>query len=151
MAPPKVINNMTLTGNVGGEPIVQSFTNETTGVETIVTDISIALYGGKLDKDKAELKDNTFTKWINARFRGTVDPEGKRKSLAEQVAEDVKKGDRVTVFGRPTFYVKKDENGNMLEHKDNDNVRWNMEATDIVILQKDPNAGGGGKNELPPL
>ena len=148
MAPPKAINHMVLTGNVGKDPMIQNYTNQRTGNEDIVVDLSLALYGGKVNPDDKDPKAETFTKWMNVRFRGSFG--GEKRSLAEEIADSIKKGDRICVSGRPTFYIARNEDKSLKDHKDNDNVRMTMEATDIVVLDK-PVGGGKGGHELPPI
>lgn len=150
MAIPKAINHVVITGNVGGDPTINTYTNEKTGKVDVVVDISLAVYGGKLDPSQPAGKDNNFTKWYNVRYRGTMDPTGQNRSLAEDIGDSVKKGMRITVSGRLTHYVKRNEDKTLMDHTNNDNVRTSIEGTDIVIIEKDGN-GGGSKHELPPI
>jgi hypothetical protein len=149
------INSITLTGNLGADPTVQ--TSELNGKAMVVVDFSIAVYGGKLDRTKDASRDNTFSKWIYVRFRSEVG------GYAEDVANSLKKGDRVTVIGRPGFFIRpaRDSQGNALtnpdgsrklaDHTNQDNIMMNVEGSDIVLHGKDPNAGAAKHDGLPPL
>lgn len=135
------INNIQVTGNLGGDPKLEFYDEGATAVASF----TVAQYVGAKNKE-----EKSVPRWWNIRLRSKVSADGKWKSAAEEAIEQLKKGNKVVVTGRiagwiPDSEYEKEAKWDGYNHQ----VVMHIEAA--TFLKIDVPQKGTGRDEMPPF
>lgn len=135
------INNIQVTGNLGGDPKLEFYDDGATAV----AEFTVAQYVGAKDKE-----EKSVPRWWNVRIRSKVSQDGKWKSAAEEAIEQLKKGNKVVISGRingwiPNSEYEKEEKWDGYARQ----VVMNIEAS--AFLKVDVPQKQSNRDEMPPF